>query len=83
MDSASRARLQVLAAALLFSTGGVAIKACGLTGWQVAAFRSGTAPHIVQVAASCELRRHRSAPDGTPCEQCGPWWRTPLVLKLG
>ena len=43
MESASRARLQVLAAALLFSTGGMAIKACGLTGWQVAAFRSGTA----------------------------------------
>jgi drug/metabolite transporter (DMT)-like permease len=34
-------RLQILAAAMLFSTGGAAIKACGLTGWQVAGFRSG------------------------------------------
>ena len=31
----------MLAAAALFSTGGMAIKACNLTGWQVACFRSG------------------------------------------
>jgi DME family drug/metabolite transporter len=37
------ARLRLLAAAALFSTGPAAIKACGLTGWQVAGFRSGTA----------------------------------------
>jgi drug/metabolite transporter (DMT)-like permease len=36
-------RFQVLAAAFLFSTGGAAIKACTLTSWQVAAFRSGIA----------------------------------------
>ena len=36
-------RLQVLAAAFLFSTGGAAIKACSLTGWQVAAIRAGIA----------------------------------------
>ena len=36
-------RLLILAAALLFSTGGMAIKACGLTSWQVAGFRSGIA----------------------------------------
>ncbi len=36
-------RLQVLAAAFLFSTGGAAIKACSLTGWQVAASRAGIA----------------------------------------
>ncbi len=36
-------RLQVMAAALLFSTGGVAIKSCGLTSWQVAGFRCGVA----------------------------------------
>ncbi|HVS08363.1 MAG TPA: DMT family transporter [Planctomycetota bacterium] len=42
---ASRAvpRLQVLAAAALFSTGGAAIKACSLGAWQVASFRSGIA----------------------------------------
>lgn len=36
-------RLQVLGAALLFSTGGAAIKATALTAWQVAGFRSGIA----------------------------------------
>lgn len=36
-------RLQVLGAALLFSTGGAAIKATTLTAWQVASFRSGVA----------------------------------------
>jgi len=38
-----RSRLEVLAAALLFSTGGAAIKAASLTGWQVACFRSAVA----------------------------------------
>lgn len=33
----------ILCAALLFSTGGVAIKATALSGWQVASFRSGVA----------------------------------------
>jgi len=37
------ARLQLLGAALLFSTGGAAIKATALTAWQVASFRSGIA----------------------------------------
>ena len=36
-------RLQLLAAAVLFSTGGAAIKATTLTAWQVASFRSGVA----------------------------------------
>jgi len=36
-------RLQILGAALLFSTGGAAIKACALSNWQVASFRSGIA----------------------------------------
>ena len=39
----TRAHLAVLATALLFSTGGAAIKACGLDAWQVAGFRSGIA----------------------------------------
>jgi len=38
-----RARLEVLAGAVLLSTGGAAIKLCGLTSWQVASFRSGVA----------------------------------------
>ena len=36
-------RLQILGAALLFSTGGAAIKATTFTSWQVAGFRSGVA----------------------------------------
>lgn len=36
-------RLMILAAALLFSTGGAAVKACSLSAWQVASFRSGIA----------------------------------------
>jgi drug/metabolite transporter (DMT)-like permease len=38
-----RDRLLVLAAAVLFSTGGAAVKACSLNGWQIASFRSGIA----------------------------------------
>lgn len=43
----TQARLQVLAAALLFSTGGAAVKAIGLTGWQIAGFRSGVAALVL------------------------------------
>ena len=42
-DHPLRSRLAILAAAILFSTGGAAIKATHLTGWQVASFRSGVA----------------------------------------
>jgi DME family drug/metabolite transporter len=41
--SPTRYRLLLFAAAFLFSTGGAAIKACSLTSWQIACFRSGTA----------------------------------------
>ena len=43
MGNTTTHRLQVLAAALLFSTGGAAIKATTLTAWQVAGFRSAVA----------------------------------------
>ena len=63
--SALGARLEMLAAAALFSTGGSVIKATTLTAWQVAAFRSG-------VAAVALLLLSRAARRG--------WsWRTPLV----
>ncbi len=39
----TRHRLAILSAAVLFSTGGAAIKACNMSGWQVAAWRSGVA----------------------------------------
>jgi drug/metabolite transporter, DME family len=41
--SPTRYRLLLFAAAFLFSTGGAAIKACSLTSWQIACFRSGIA----------------------------------------
>jgi drug/metabolite transporter (DMT)-like permease len=43
----TQARLQLLATALLFSVGGAGIKACALTSWQVASFRSGIAAVVV------------------------------------
>jgi DME family drug/metabolite transporter len=43
MNPTTTHRYQVLIAAILFSTGGAAIKACSLTSWQIASFRSGIA----------------------------------------
>jgi drug/metabolite transporter (DMT)-like permease len=48
--------LLLVSAALLFSTGGAAIKAASLTGWQVASFRSGLAA-LVLLAALPSARR--------------------------
>lgn len=42
-----RHRLEILGAALLFSTGGAAIKSTTLNSWQVASFRSGVAALMV------------------------------------
>ncbi|HSQ59395.1 MAG TPA: DMT family transporter [Acidobacteriota bacterium] len=47
MDDRSVGRIQVLAAALIFSAGGAGIKACELTPWQIASFRSGIAALVV------------------------------------
>jgi len=43
MSASTKARLQLIGAALLFSTGGAAIKAAAFTGWQIASLRSGFA----------------------------------------
>lgn len=43
MTPRGRARLEILAVAFLFSTGGAAIKAAAFTSWQVASLRSGIA----------------------------------------
>lgn len=51
-----RNRLLLVAAALLFSTGGAAIKAATLTAWQVASFRSAVAT-VVLLLAIPEARR--------------------------
>ncbi len=47
----------VLAAALLFSTGGAAVKACSLSGWQIASFRSGLAAITLLVLMPAARRR--------------------------
>ena len=48
-DVSHRPRLLVLAAAALFSTGGVAIKGTTLGGWQVAGMRSAFAAVAIAV----------------------------------
>ena len=50
MSSHAVHRFQILAAALLFSTGGAAIKATSLSAWQVACFRSGLAALALMIA---------------------------------
>jgi DME family drug/metabolite transporter len=50
-------RLDLLAAAVLFSTGGVVIKACTLTSWQVAGFRSGIAAIALALLLPAETSR--------------------------
>ena len=52
----TRYRLGILASALLFSTGGAAVKLCGLNGWQVACFRSGIAALTLAVLIPRALR---------------------------
>jgi drug/metabolite transporter (DMT)-like permease len=54
-----RARLLVLASAVLFSTGGAAIKSTTFTAWQVASFRSAVAALAILVM----LRGSRRLPD--------------------
>ncbi len=58
-------RLQVMAAAVLFSTGGMAVKSCGLGSWEVACLRSGVALLALLAVA--------------PAARRGWTWRTPLV----
>lgn len=57
MDTRTVGRWKLLAAALLFSTGGAAIKACDLTGWQVAGFRSGVAAVLLFLVLPGARRR--------------------------
>ncbi|HEX9054070.1 MAG TPA: EamA family transporter, partial [Gemmatimonadales bacterium] len=47
MSSPTSARLRLALAALLFSTGGAAIKSAAFTGWQIAGFRSGVAAVVL------------------------------------
>jgi drug/metabolite transporter (DMT)-like permease len=65
MSPRATARLQLLGAALLFSTGGAAIKAAPFTGWQIASFRSGIAALALWFM--------------TPAARRGWTWRAALV----
>jgi drug/metabolite transporter (DMT)-like permease len=65
LESRTRARVQLILAALLFSTGGAAIKSVSFTSWQIAALRSGIAALAVFLVAP-EARRGWS-------------WRIPVV----
>lgn len=49
-------RLLILASAVLFATGGIAIKATELSGWQVAGFRSGLAALFLTLVPSWRVR---------------------------
>jgi DME family drug/metabolite transporter len=69
LSKASKDRLLLFAAALLFSTGGAAIKACALSSWQVAGFRSGIAAVILYILL----------PGARPFAKPGWTWRTWLI----
>jgi drug/metabolite transporter, DME family len=56
MSSAAGARLQLASAAVLFSTGGAAIKAADFVGWQITCLRSGIAAVAIWLIAG-EARR--------------------------
>jgi len=56
MSSQAINRLLLVAAAVLFSTGGAAIKAASLTGWQIASFRSGIAAIAVALLVPAARR---------------------------
>jgi DME family drug/metabolite transporter len=67
MPSRSTARLELAAAAILFSTGGAAVKAADFTGWQITCLRSG----IAAVAIWLMTRQAR-----------GPWTTRHVVVGV-
>lgn len=56
ISATNRDRLLVLVAAILFSTGGAAVKACTLSAWQVASFRSAVAVLAILVLVPTSRR---------------------------
>jgi DME family drug/metabolite transporter len=73
MSPRSTARLQLVGAALLFSTGGAAIKAADFTGWQIASLRSGIAALALLLMVPAARR------DWTLRQAQGKLWRAALV----
>ena len=61
MSASPASRLQLLGSAVLFSTGGAAIKLCALTGWQVVSFRAAVAALAILVLLP-EARRRWGGP---------------------
>lgn len=57
MDPRTAARLRIVAAAFLFSTGGAAIKFSSFSSWQLASFRSGIAAAAVLLVLPAARRR--------------------------
>jgi len=56
LSTSSRDRFMILSAAILFSTGGAAVKACSLSGWQVASFRSAVAALAILILVPATRR---------------------------
>ncbi len=75
---------QILAAALLFSTGGMGVKSCGLTAAQVASFRCGIAALTLLVCLPWLLRATRPAGTLEAATAAGAalGWRHALVGLL-
>lgn len=61
MSASPASRLQLLGSAVCFSTAGAAIKACGLTNWQVVSFRAAIAALTVLVLVPEARRRWTGA----------------------
>jgi drug/metabolite transporter, DME family len=81
MSPSTTARFQLLGAALLFSTGGAAIKAAEFDGWQIASFRSGIAAVALWLMTPAARRSWtlRQA-QGKPLRQAqGRLWQVALV----
>jgi drug/metabolite transporter (DMT)-like permease len=57
MDARTAARLRIVTAAFLFSTGGAAIKFSSFSSWQLASFRSGIAAAAVLIVLPAARRR--------------------------
>lgn len=57
MSSLLVPRLKILAAAFLFSTGGMAVKSCSLTAWQIAGFRCAVGAVAILVMLPAARRR--------------------------
>lgn len=75
MTPATTSRLQILAAALLFSTGGTVVKALSMTSWQIAALRSA----IAAVALALVFPRWRRGWD-LPTLLVGVAYATTMLL---